>query len=103
MTPGLRVHASEVSTLVGGRVQARGSGGDAMTVAPGDHPPGAQRPHLLVHQVRRDRDVVPTRGRPTVARSPPRRGEARLGYHRLRRASDAAWARLWRSDVVVSG
>ena len=29
--------------------------------------------------------------------------EARLGYHRMRTGSDAAWAALWRSDIVVSG
>jgi trehalose/maltose hydrolase-like predicted phosphorylase len=29
--------------------------------------------------------------------------EATLGYDRMRSASDAAWAELWRSDIVVSG
>ncbi len=31
------------------------------------------------------------------------RDEARLGYDRMRSGSDAAWARLWQSDIVVSG
>ena len=102
MTPGLRVHASEVSTLVGGRVQARGSGGDAMTVR-----------QAITRQVRSGHTYSFTKyvgiATSSDSRAPHRRafaaseGEARLGYHRLRRASDAAWARLWRSDVVVSG
>ncbi len=29
--------------------------------------------------------------------------EARIGLRRARRASDAAWARLWEADIVVSG
>jgi trehalose/maltose hydrolase-like predicted phosphorylase len=29
--------------------------------------------------------------------------EASLGYDRMRSASDAAWAQLWQSDIVVSG
>ena len=103
MTPGLRVHASEVSTLVGGRVQARGSGGDAMTVRQAITPPGAQRPHLHRSPSTSGSRRRPTRGRPTVARSPPRRVRPGSATHRLRRASDAAWARLWRSDIVVSG
>jgi trehalose/maltose hydrolase-like predicted phosphorylase len=31
------------------------------------------------------------------------RREARLGYDRMRVGSDAAWAALWKSDIVVSG
>jgi trehalose/maltose hydrolase-like predicted phosphorylase len=31
------------------------------------------------------------------------RTEARLGYRTARRASDAAWAELWRSDIAVAG
>ncbi len=102
VTPGLRVHASEVSTLDGGRVRTRGSGGDAMTVR-----------QAITRQVRSGHAYTFTKyvgiATSSDSRSPHHRAvaaskrEARLGYARLRRASDAAWARLWRSDVVVSG
>ena len=102
VTPGLRVHASEVSTLVGGRVHPRGSAGDPLTVR-----------QSISRHVRRGHTYTFTKyvgiATSSDSRAPHLRAfgasehEARLGYPRLRRASDAAWARLWRSDIAVSG
>ena len=96
------MHASEVSTLVGGRVHARGSVSDPMTVR-----------QAITRRVRTGHTYTFTKylgiATSSDSRAPHHRAvtasghEARLGYPGLRRASDAAWARLWRSDVVVSG
>ncbi len=102
VTPGLRVHASEVSTLVGGRVHALGSGGDPMTVR-----------QAITRHVRSGQAYTFTKyvgiatssdsSAPHVRAFVASEHESRIGYVGLRRASDAAWARLWRSDIVVSG
>ena len=60
-------------------------------------------PDLHGHQVRRRGHRLGLPDTRTVGRSSPRGDAAERGYLSLRRASDAAWARLWRSDIVVSG
>ena len=100
-TPGLDVHATEASTLVGGPVRR---------VAASDRLTARQAVSL---RVRAGHSYTVTKyvgvATATDSRDPHRvaltasRSEAGLGYTRVRAASDAAWARLWRSDIVVSG
>ena len=101
-TDGLGIRATEASTLVGG--------GPVHAVASGDPMTAKQAVSL---DVRRGQTYTITKyvGVATGSDSerPHRRAKiasrdaADLGYLGLRRASDAVWARLWRSDIVVSG
>lgn len=100
-TRGLHVRATEASTLVGGPVHR-------MRAAR-----GLTAKQAVSLRVRAGRAYTVTKyvgiATATDSRNPHRtalaasRAEARLGYAGLRRGSDAAWARLWRSDIVVSG
>jgi trehalose/maltose hydrolase-like predicted phosphorylase len=100
-TPGLHVHATEASTLVGGAVH-RVRSSDRLTAR--------QAVSLHVH-AGRTYTVTKYVGIATGSdsRHPHRvalmasRHEAGRGYVALRGASDAAWARLWRSDIRVAG
>ena len=100
-TPGLHVRATEASTLVGGRVH-RVKAARALT---------ARQAVRLRVRAGRTYTVTKYVGIATASdsRRPHRvalaasRHEAHLGYAGLRRTSDRAWARLWRSDIVVSG
>jgi trehalose/maltose hydrolase-like predicted phosphorylase len=101
-TPGLHVNATEASTLVGaGRVH-RVASGDGLTAKQAvslDVRPGQT---YTVTKYVGIATATDSRNPHHVALSTSRR-EAHLGYAGLRRGSDAAWARLWRSDIVVSG
>ena len=100
-TPGLHVRATEASTLAGGPVH-RVAADDGLT---------ARQAISLPVQEGHTYTVTKYVGIATESdsRNPHRRAlaasrqEARLGYAGLRGTSDAAWARLWRSDIVVSG
>ena len=100
-TAGLHVRATEASTLVGGRVRPVRSSN-----------PLTARQAVRLH-VRAGHTYTLTKYVGIATASDSRRShlvaleasrrEARIGYAGVRRASDAAWARLWRSDIVVSG
>jgi trehalose/maltose hydrolase-like predicted phosphorylase len=100
-TPGLHVRATEASTLVGGKVH-QVPATDGLT---------AKQAVTLHVQAGKTYTVTKYVGIATASdtRSPhdlalrASRREAHLGYPGLRRGSDAAWAKLWRSDIVVSG
>ena len=100
-TKGLHVRATEASTLAGGRVHRVAAGGKLTA-----------RQAIRLH-VREGHTYTVTKfigiatasdsRAPHAAALAASRREARLGYAGLRRASDAAWAGLWRSDIEVSG
>ena len=98
---GLGVRATEASTLVGGPVHAVASG-DPMTAKQAvdlDVRPGRTYTITKYVGVATGSDSEHPHRRAKIAS----RDAAELGYLGLRRASDAAWARLWRSDILVSG
>ncbi len=99
-TPGLHVHATEASTLVGGRVHRVAA--DGLTAKQAVSLPVRAGHAYTVTKYVGVATATDSRRPHAVALAASRR-EARLGYPGLRRSSDAAWARLWRSDIVVSG
>jgi trehalose/maltose hydrolase-like predicted phosphorylase len=103
-TDGLRVPVTVASTLVG-------PAGTAVRPVPGGDPLSARQSVRLPVRAGRSYELTKYVGIATGSDSAnPHRvavaaslAESRLGYGGLRRGSDAAWAALWRSDVVVSG
>ena len=98
---GLGIRATEASTLVGGPVHAVPST-DPLTAKQAvdlDVRPGRTYTVTKYVGVATGSDSEHPHRRALIAS----RDSAERGYLGLRRASDAAWARLWRSDIVVSG
>jgi trehalose/maltose hydrolase-like predicted phosphorylase len=101
VTPGLHVRATEASTLTGGRVHRvkaarRLTAEQAVSLNVRSGKTYAVAKYIGIATASDSRH-------PHAAALAASRQEARLGYAGLRRSSDAAWNRLWRSDIEVSG